>query len=541
MNTIRAYGELLTASEDTRTLTYKLLPFSESGRTNKGSVTVSRGAVKIPSDISHLVLNTEHKQDAPVGRFVTVEEREDAMYATVTISNFERGNEALLAARAGTLQGISVEVRNPVIRNGIMLDGELTGAALCKTPAFSNALLMAADAGDITEQIAAIQEALHTLSLTLNPVEEAEAAPDEAPEEEVVEEETPSAETEAEAPVEDDERNTNLFASTGAPNTKEDIMSETSAAPAASLFAASAGDAPKASALEEFSDMLAAGAEMGASASLHAALTDITAANSYDKTATPQYVGELYQTGRNYVPKYSVLLGQKPLVAKVIKGWKFNVLPQVAYDYAGFPAQLSSNSPSVTEVSTTALQLAGGHTIDSLTLQLNDGGYIAGYLRECTDDWDRKLDTKALDFIVATATAVTGVTGDAYDKLLKGAQLVAETGVPQFAIVGADLWLELMKTTDTNKLALIGASIGLSEGQFAGFKLVPAPLSRTDLNGKIVIGSSKAAEMYTLPGGPVRVDAQDVSRNGELRGVWGAYAFLEHDKRELVIVSGAVA
>jgi hypothetical protein len=43
--------------------------------------------------------------------------------------------------------------------------------------------------------------------------------------------------------------------------------------------------------------------------------------------------------------------------------------------------------------------------------------------------------------------------------------------------------------------------------------------------------------MYTLPGGPVRVNAADVARNGEINGVWGAYAFLEHDRRELVKVS----
>jgi hypothetical protein len=532
-NTIRAYGELLTASENDRVLTYKLLPFNEAGRTNKGSVTVSKGAVKIPSDISHLVLNTEHKQDAPVGRFISVEEREDALYATVTLSDFERGNEALHAARAGELTGISVEVRQPVIRAGRMYDGELVGAALCKAPAFSNALLMAADAGDISAQIAAIQEALNTLSESLAP----ESAPDEEPAEP---EETPSEDAPEEPAVDEDERKKTLFASAEAPiNTpeKEDTMSENTAAPAAEFLAASASGAPSKSALESFSDMLAAGASFGADGSLHAALTDITDTNSYDKTAVPAYVGELYQTGRNYSAKYSVLLGQKPLVAKVINGWKFNVLPAVAYDYAGFPAEIGTNTPSVTNVSTTALELAGGHVLDRVTLTLNDGGYVAGYLRECTDDWERKLDTKALDFIDATATAVTGVGGTAYDKLLKGAQLVAETGTPEWAIVGADLWLELMKTTDTNKLALIGTSIGLKEGALANFRLIPAPLARTALNGKVIVGTSKSAEMYTLPGGPVRVNATDVSRNGEINGVWGMYAFLEHDKRELVKIS----
>jgi hypothetical protein len=378
---------------------------------------------------------------------------------------------------------------------------------------------MASDAGDISAALEALQAAVAAVTAAItveDTTQDSEAQ--EAPEAEV--ETAEAVEAEATTPTE-----------------KEDDMSENTAAPAAELFAASASGAPKASALEEFSNMLADSADFGASNALHAALTDITAANSYDKTAVPAYVGELYQTGRNYSPKYSVLLGQQTLVSKQINAWKFNVLPAVAYDYAGFPAEIGTNTPTITNVTATASQLAGGHTIDKLTLQLNDGGYVQSYLRECTDDFERKLDTKALDFIDATATAVTGVGGTAYDKLLKGAQLVAETGNPEWAIVGADLWLELMKTTDTNQLQLIPASIGLKEGSFANFRLVPAPLSRTALNGKIIIGTSKSAQMFTLPGGPVRVNAADVARNGEIHGVWGAYAFLEHDKRELVKVS----
>ncbi|MFC8038623.1 hypothetical protein ACFUOZ_04650 [Paenarthrobacter sp. NPDC057355] len=499
-NTIHAYGELLKASESDRTLRYKLLPFGEkSGVTNQGSFTARKGAVKIPSDISHLIVNTDHKQENPIGRFVSVEEADDALYATIHISEFERGDEALHAALTGEMSGISIEVRRPVIRSGVLVSGEMTGAALTPTPSMASALLMAAEIGELPDTEDSEAQEIPDAEATTAEAEEAEAT-------------------------------------TITPE-KEDNMSENTAAPAAEFLAASASGATSKSALEEFSEMLAEGASFGAPAALHAALTDITKANSYDKTAVPAYVGELYQTGRNYSAKYSVLLGQKPLVATTIKGWKFNVLPQVAYDYAGFPAEIGTNSPTVTEVTATAAQLAGGHTLDRLTLTLNDGGYVAAYLRECTDDFERKLDTKALDFIDTTATAVTGVGGTAYDKLLKGAQLIAETGTPEWAIVGADLWLELMKTTDTNKLALIGASIGLSEGAFANFRLVPAPLSRTSLNGKIIIGTSKAAEMYTLPGGPVRVNAADVSRNGEVNGVWGAYAFLEHDKRELIKVS----
>ncbi|MCZ9883715.1 hypothetical protein [Arthrobacter sp. B2a2-09] len=519
-NTIHAYGELLTASEDTRTLTYKLLPFNEAGRTNKGSVTVSKGAVKIPSDISHLILNAEHRQDAPLGRFLSVQEADDALYATVALSDFERGNDALQAARAGDLTGISVEVRNPLIRNGVMYDGELTGAALCKTPAYSSALLMASDTGDIEGALAALQEAVQTLSAAI-------AAPT-TPEDSEAQEAPEAEATPAEAEVAE---------ATNPTPEKEDDMSESTAAPAAEFLAASASGATSKSALEDLSEMLASGASMSATPALHAALTDIAAADSYSHTAIPNYIGELYQTGRGYTAKFAPLMGQKTLVAKSIKSWKFSTLPQVAYDYAGFPAALASNTPVVTEVSATAAELAGGHTLDRLTLTLNDGGYVASYLRECTDDWERKMDKIALDFINTNSIAVTGAGGTAWHKLLVGAQMIAETGTPEWAIVGSDLWLTLMETQSSVNLELLSKQIGLTQGSLEGFRLVPAPLSRTDLNGKVIVGSTKATELYTLAGGPVRVNAADVARNGELRGVWGAYATLLHDNRELIKVS----
>lgn len=544
-NSLHAYGVLLEASENDRVLRYKLLPFGEVGRTNLGALTASKGAIRIPSDISHLVLNTEHAQDSPVGRFVSVDEQDDALYASVTVAEFERGDDALKAVRAGDMTGISVEVRQPVIRDGVLIAGELTGAALCKTPAFPSAMLTASDTGELAEAISEIfAESLASL------VDAARAAGEASVPSGWVEQvtnkirealapaEEPAPETPEEEPVEASEEPQTAEAEAEATTEKEDDMSETNAAPAAEMLSAAAlGAGNGKSALEALADALVDGASMGASGALHAAISDITAANSYDKTAVPAYVGELYQTGRNYTAKFAPLLGQKPLTSKTIKGWKFDVLPEVAYDYAGFPAALASNSPTVSEVTATATELAGGHALDRLTLTLNDGGYVAAYLRECADDWDRKLDVKVLDRIGGISTAVTGVSGNAYRKLLKGAQLVAETGTPEWAIVGADLYLELMETTDANKLALLTASIGLKEGALAGFKIISAPLSRADFNGKVIVGSSKALELYTLPGGPVRVNAVDFERNGELRGVWGAYAFLEHDRRELVKVS----
>ncbi|AOT04954.1 hypothetical protein [Arthrobacter sp. U41] len=132
-NSIRVYGELL-ASESDRVLRYRLLPFGSIGRTNVGAVIASADSVEIPEDISHLTLNTEHNQMTPVGRFVSVEKGEDALYASVSISKFKRGDEALALTASKALTGISVEIAGAVIQDGKLVGGELIGAALCKTP-----------------------------------------------------------------------------------------------------------------------------------------------------------------------------------------------------------------------------------------------------------------------------------------------------------------------------------------------------------------------------------------------------------------------
>ena len=50
MTNIQSYGELLTASEDDLTLTYRLLPYGEEGHTNLGSITASKGVLQLPTD-----------------------------------------------------------------------------------------------------------------------------------------------------------------------------------------------------------------------------------------------------------------------------------------------------------------------------------------------------------------------------------------------------------------------------------------------------------------------------------------------------------
>lgn len=150
--TIQAQGHLLTASEDDRTLTYRLLPFGEPGRTNVGTITVQAGAVTVPEDVTALPINLEHEYRKPIGRFTSVTETEDGLEATIRVARTRDGDDALTLAAEGLRTGISVEIDSPVIKAGRLIAGTLTGAGLVVRPAFENALLTASDMGEDTDK-----------------------------------------------------------------------------------------------------------------------------------------------------------------------------------------------------------------------------------------------------------------------------------------------------------------------------------------------------------------------------------------------------
>ena len=152
MSKFELYGELLTASVDDRTLSYRLLPFGEEGATSIGKVMASRGVVTIPTDLKSLVVNEEHDFKKPIGRIVSIEETDSGLNCTVSVAKTSAGNDALELATSGLRAGISVEIADPIVRNGKLLGGNLTGAGLVVRSAFPSAQLVASDCGDLTSE-----------------------------------------------------------------------------------------------------------------------------------------------------------------------------------------------------------------------------------------------------------------------------------------------------------------------------------------------------------------------------------------------------
>lgn len=494
--TIQALGQLLTASRETRTLRYKLLPYGEPGRTNKGKVTAGPGSVNLPGVA--LQVNRQHDKTKPVG-LLLAEAVDDGLECVVNLTTTQEADAALEAVEKGELPGISVELANPVIRNGVLVSSDLVGAGLVEEPAFDNALLIAA-------------------------LDDTPDAPD----------------TEPEPPK---QKVTTVI--------PEDQMSQLLAA-----FAGT-GDAPPAApavdtSLATIAQAMAPASAGGGTSELHAAALDVmTKVDVFDKVNVPQYVGEL-RSRRRYIPRYIPLYSAADLTSTTITGWKYTdgKTPTVGdWSQAAtgtIPNEVFADIPTsevVTEVVTAqAAFLAGGNSIGRIHYDLPTPGFLESYIRESDDDFYRKLDAKVLANMTTAAnqTAVVSAGADAtnvWTKLILGAHNVLDVDLPEWALIGPDLWRQAMATTKLEALELLSSALGLEEGQLDKFRLIGAPVSATSLNGQVIVGSKATATLHTLPGGATRVEAINVQKGAIDNGVYGYWGIINHQKKALVKVT----
>jgi hypothetical protein len=506
MTELQALGQLLTASREDRTLRYKLLPYGEPGRTNKGRVTAGPGSVTIPAGA--LQVNRQHDKSRPVG-LLLAEAVDDGLEAVVQLVNSQEANDALDAVERGELPGISVELANPVIRNGQLVASELVGAGMVEKPAFDSALLLASD--------------------------DAAPAPD----------------TEPATPDKKEEPLTNPAATLDA--TQADQLTQLLAAFSNGNNGAGAGaGAPAVDTSLSTVAAAMATAHNGQSTELHAAALDvITKVDVFDKVNIPQYVGEL-RSRRRYIPRYIPLYSGEDLTSTTITGWQYTTgkTPTVGdWSQAAtgtIPNETMADIPT-SEVATNVVTaqaafLAGGNSIGRVHYDLPTPGFLESYIRESDDDFMRKLDQKVLTNMTTAAnqTAVVSAGADAtnvWTKIILGAHNVLEVDLPEWALIGPDLWRQAMATTKLEALELLSSALGLEEGTLDKFRLIGAPVSQTSLNGQVIVGSKSTATLHTLPGGPTRVEAINVQKGTVDNGVYGYWGIINHQPKALVKVS----
>lgn len=525
MNTLQMSGTLLRASADDRIVTYLLAPFGEPGRTNLGKVTLTASSLTIPEDVTSLVVNSEHVSTAPVGKFARIEAKDNGYEADVRFLATKAGDDALLEAREGVRRGISVEVENPVIRNGRMLAGRLSGAAVCVTPAYPSALMVAADAGDLPEDFPEYLQPTETSSesteeIVVNGVTYVVKRTSES-KTEVTPKTTPPDNGEANAEESAQEEN------------MSNSLTAAAAATAGVQLHAKVTEPADRSASEVFKMIAKAftGSPTRENQKMLAALTNVVhddGDNDGDGlgeiTAAPGWLGQVWDDiayERQFIP----LVANGTLTSYREKGFRIGTKPKVA-KYAGNKAEVPTGNMTATPVDYLAERWAHAADIDRRYIDFGDSEVLRAFTEAQAESYKEETDLDVAAKIIANATTFTpgavpsganAVLAAIVDGLL---DLIAKRLKPSFALVGLDLYRPLLFLKKDEVSAFLSESYGLKDGLLENVKILPTALDAYE--SQVVVGDGRTVKFKELGGAtPLRVEAEHVSHGGKDFGVFG--------------------
>jgi hypothetical protein len=143
------------------------LPFGPVGHTSMGAVTVAAGAVTIPSDLRRVKLFTEHGRHTPVGYATVADETPDGLRMAFHLARTPSGDAALLEAREGTRDALSVELDDVTLEAGRITSATLSAVALVPLPAFADARLAASQR---KRRPASLRRSAQSTRVAMNPL-----------------------------------------------------------------------------------------------------------------------------------------------------------------------------------------------------------------------------------------------------------------------------------------------------------------------------------------------------------------------------------
>lgn len=508
---MKFFGTLLAAEHPApRTRKHLLLPYGEPGRTNIGTVIAKPGRLKVPGGA--LPVNMQHKGGAKVG-YMTAAETDAGLVSETTFFDTPEGEEALAEVDSGKRPGISVETENTIVKDGELIGGDLVAAGLVEKPAFPSALMTAADT-DETQIDHAAAAAAHGASNTNETTGTASAAG--------------TTMTGSHAGKEPQVTVTNTK-----PSLSEHLLNQLAAQGNPTMHAAEANK--DGLSLAKFTSALFGLRSSNDPRTMHAALDVMTQADILDPTSVPQYIGETWK-GRHRPDIYTPLLDSAALTALTVIGWR--IVKKPTFDdwdpaFTGTApneqmTEIHSNEVTFEPTTEVAKRLARGQRFDRAIDDFPNPEAMAVFLREETQALSDLFEAKSKAFILANAKSVTATGADktdAWAKLIFGMANVLEYSTPTYAIIGNDLWRSLQNTPQIDARQYLAAQLGLEEGQLQGFKLQPARLTDTAMNGRIIVGAKPALKLWTPPGAPIRVDALAVQSGAIDKAVYSYYLY----------------
>lgn len=347
-------------ASSTRTITGRILPWGEHGRTSTGVYKFEAGAMKLPKDITRIKLLKGHLPEGiPVGHATAFESRDDGLYMTFQLGSSPEADAALQAAQEHVVDAFSIEAHGLQTNGTTVTDSLLTAVALVPVPAFANARV-------------------ETIS--------AAAA-------------TPTTSTE-----ENNDMNKTR------PGLLPGVIPGSMTAPAATEVRASFDDV-----VSSLGDIVRGDKSY---ADLSAALVDITDAGTIERVA-PQWLGELW-SGVTYERRIIPLLTSAPLKSRKAVGYRWKTKPGVD-KYAGNKADIPSKPAALDPVETDSGRWAGGNDLDRAFWDFGETEFLAAYWRAMAESYAYETDREAGQFVVANAEAVSGTAESIIHAVARGA------------------------------------------------------------------------------------------------------------------------
>jgi hypothetical protein len=492
--------------------------YGEEGQTSAGPLQVGLRALDWPDDVTTVGLTKEHDRGIVRGFLALVDDTDERLYVAAKVVDGPLGDEALAEAASRERAGLSFDIEDAIVENGVITAGRVVAIGQVAEPAFNSAridqIAAAANPGSgatrkgepMTEEQRRRLEELRTKNAR-TPEEETEyqslitLAVDQA----VAPAEPPAAQPAAPAAA-------------AAP---QPVAASLPAVPSGIPSVRPATRTAPVSELQDFVERIAAawtrnkmqgdGAVMNAvNQVITAALADVTQ-TGVGAVERKQWIGELWD-GIEYQPMFLPLLGSDGMDNFSGIGWHWTTKP-VAVDYAGDKAAITTAGIAVAADNWSAARVVVGHDIDRKFFDFpgeDNAAFIRSYLQACAEAIIKQLDAKALAYIIGAGNFTLTAGGAGLGVLAavatgKVALTNAMMGSAEWALVNDQDYLGLMSVTASNVPAFLEL-IGIPPE-----KMIPTSSVATK---SAFTGVRNAAAFRTPKGQPFKVEVQNVPNGG---------------------------
>lgn len=480
----------------TRTISGRVLPWGETGRTSHGAITFPRGSINVPADITRVKLLAGHSPDGvPVGHATSWEARDDGLYMTFQFGQTSDADTALMQAADHIIDAFSIEAYG-IEKEGMSVTRSfLSAVALVPIPAYAGARVDAVHAAEGGEYVTAEGDAAEGDAAT--PRNDRPATDNE---------------TTADDDTADHDGDEDMPKNTLKPGT---------------LPGDAEGGAP-AEVHASFNDALdyfTAVANGDSTDGLIAELTDITDAGMVGRSA-PQWLGELW-SGVTYERRIVPLLTQAPLKSRKAIGYRWTKKPGVK-EYAGNKAEIPSLPASIEPVERDAKRWAGGNDLDRAFWDFGETEFLNAYWRAMAESYAYETDQDAAKFLINEANDVADAD-HLIHAVARGALTIDKDlhSPATFALINPDDYESILALTNLDAPAYLDKVGPLADpARWVSSQFVP--------RGEVIVGAKAAVTHYELAGSPLRVEAEHLARGGRDAALFGYTALMVNKPEGLV-------